>query len=630
LAKLPRVEYEQQRRARAKQVGIRVDALDEQVKVRRAQAGGTSSAEELPHWRVEPRHEAVDGAVLLNELAAVFARHVVLPKHGTTALALWVLHTWCLEATDTSPYLLLKSPEMRCGKTRVLTILFFVTPRSELASNLSPAAVYRYVEDARPTLLVDEADSFVRGNDEIRGILNSGHTRASANVMRCVPVGDGYKWRRFSTWAAKAIASIGGLADTLHDRSVILPMQRKRLEQRVERLRSRDNAEFAELRSMAARWAQDNMAALSAADASTNVPAELNDRAADNWRPLVGIADLAGGDWPNRAREAALALSGTEEPNSLGVQLLADIKAAFGPDEDAVTTRTLLDRLTADPERPWLDYRHGKPLSPKQLGRRLALFGIRSETLGGVAKGYRRARFEETWARYLASQDGTGQGPDGRDGPVEMLFSPDPGVSEASKRPSADEMGTNAHFSKRPEGVSGRIEKVKEMPVPRGFGRLDGLKAGGAGEKGLAGAGNGSAAPGRHACSHCGQADGRVQEVGIDGQTCWLHLECEDPFVAALDAASSGVAVGQDVGNAATRQSSAGAAPGNGAQRAAPACQYCGKADPPLREFQTVEDGGVVGSVTLHPTCKDAWVRDLWAAHRARQAATAPDCGGGQ
>jgi hypothetical protein len=94
--------------------------------------------------------------------------------------------------------------------------------------------------------------------------------------------------------------------------------------------------------------------------------------------------------------------------------------------------------------------------------------------------------------------------------------------------------------------------------------------------------------------------------------------------VAALDAAS-GSAVAEDADSAATRQSSAGAAPGNG--RAA--CQYCGKADLPLRGFETVADGRLVGSVTLHPRCKDAWVHDLWAAHRARQAGTAPDRGGG-
>jgi hypothetical protein len=81
----------------------------------------------------------------------------------------------------------LKSPEMRCGKTTVLIILQLLTPNSELASNISPAAIFRYIEQHRPTLLIDEADTFVKRNDEIRNILNSGHTRAkptSSGMLR--------------------------------------------------------------------------------------------------------------------------------------------------------------------------------------------------------------------------------------------------------------------------------------------------------------------------------------------------------------------------------------------------------------------------------------------------------------
>jgi putative DNA primase/helicase len=561
LRKLDPIAYDRQREAAAKQLGIRPATLDEQVKPRRVQAH--SPPEQPAHWRVEPWPEAVHGAALLDELAAVFARHVVLPKHGATALALWDLHTWCLEATDTSPFLILKSPERRCGKTTVLTLLHFLAPRSELACNISPAAVFRYIEAVHPTLLVDEADSFVRGSEELRGVLNSGHTRSGAHVIRCVLVGDRYEVRRFSTWAPKAVASIGGLAGTLEDRSVILPMQRKRREQTVARLRSRDNAELARLRSMAARWAHDNLEALSAADATTDVPAQLNDRAADNWRPLLAIADLAGGDWPKRAREAALALSGADEPNSLGTQLLGDIKTAFRPDEHALTTRDLIDRLIADPERPWADYRRGKPLSPKQLGRLLAPFRIASETVHPAgeahAKGYVRARFDEAWAVYLPSADaGSEAGFEGAD-EAKTPFSAQEGGSEPCKRASADEAGTSAHFPKRALVPSARFEKAQEMPIPHGFARLHGSKAGGLGETGQVGMGNG--------------VDQAAAPAGAPEQ-----------------------------------------------------CAHCGKTVPPLRPVQTVADGRVVGSVVLHPSCKDAWVRGVWAAHHARQG-TAPGDG---
>ena len=151
----------------------------------------------LPHWNVEPSAGPVDGAALLNNLRQVFRRYVVLPKGADIALPLWVLHAWTMDAGDVSPLMVLVSPTKRCGKTSVLIVLYFLTPRSELSSNITAPALFRYIEDVRPTLLIDEADSFVKDNEELRGILNSGHTKAAANVIRNVD----HKPRRFSTWA---------------------------------------------------------------------------------------------------------------------------------------------------------------------------------------------------------------------------------------------------------------------------------------------------------------------------------------------------------------------------------------------------------------------------------------------
>src|SRR5262249_50698311 len=166
-----------------------------------------------------------------------------------------------------------------------LIVLLYLTPRSELASNITGSALFRYVEQVRPTLLIDEADSFVKDNEELRGILNSGHTKTAAYVIRNVEVNGEHKPRRFSTWAPKAIATIRGLADTLEDRAIIVSLQRKPPGANVERLRKRDNEWFAALRSKAARWAEDNFDRLVVAD--PQVPEALNDRAADNWRPLL-------------------------------------------------------------------------------------------------------------------------------------------------------------------------------------------------------------------------------------------------------------------------------------------------------------------------------------------------------
>ena len=202
LASLDTLEYELQRDTAAAGLGIRVPALDKLVKGWRAATEDANAA--LPHWNVKPSAEPVDGAALLNNLRQVFRRYVVLPKGADIALPLWVLHAWTVDAGDISPLMVLVSPTKRCGKTSVLIVLYFLTPRSELSSNITAPALFRYIEDVRPTLLIDEADSFVKDNEELRGILNSGHTKAGANVIRNVD----HKPRRFSTWAPKAIATI--------------------------------------------------------------------------------------------------------------------------------------------------------------------------------------------------------------------------------------------------------------------------------------------------------------------------------------------------------------------------------------------------------------------------------------
>src|SRR5262249_3953262 len=148
----------------------------------------------------------------------------------------------------------------------------------------------------------------VKDNEEMRGILNSGHTKTAAHVIRNVEINGEHKPRRFSTWAPKAIATIRSLADTLEDRAIVVQLQRKPKAASVARLRKRDSEQFATLRRKAARWATDHFDKLT--DPDPAIPEALNDRATDNWRPLIAIADLAGGDWPTRARDAACVLSG--------------------------------------------------------------------------------------------------------------------------------------------------------------------------------------------------------------------------------------------------------------------------------------------------------------------------------
>ena len=181
LARTAPTEYDLVRAEAAEALGLRKGTLDNMVAEQR-KALGDKNADEPAHWRVSPALEMIDGADLLNRMRAVFRRYIVLPPGADIALPLWVMHAWTHEAFEISPIACLTSPTKRCGKTNVLILLEFLTPRSELSANVTSASVFRYIEELQPTLLIDEADSFLGDNDQLRGILNSGHTRAGARV----------------------------------------------------------------------------------------------------------------------------------------------------------------------------------------------------------------------------------------------------------------------------------------------------------------------------------------------------------------------------------------------------------------------------------------------------------------
>jgi hypothetical protein len=156
LVRLSKIEYDREREDAAARLGVRVATLDKIIREERSAAD--DGAATLPHWKVEPASMPIDGAALLDSLRHVFRRFIILPKGADVALPLWVLHAWTFDSGEISPFIVLVSPVKRCGKTSVLILLYYLTPRSELASNISPSAIFRYIEEMRPTLLIDEAD----------------------------------------------------------------------------------------------------------------------------------------------------------------------------------------------------------------------------------------------------------------------------------------------------------------------------------------------------------------------------------------------------------------------------------------------------------------------------------------
>ncbi len=395
--------------------GINAPAKMVEAAIRQAQ-GRTTQESEGQGTAVflkdpEPWPHEVDADTLLSDLVRIFDRYISLPQGGATVLALWTLHAHALDAFDISPILLLTSPEKRCGKTLTLIVLSVLVPRPVTAANITAATLFRAVEKFGPTLLVDEADTFLGDRQELVGLINSGHHRANAFVLRCV--GDEHEPRQFFTWAAKALAGIekpGSFRDTLRDRSICLGLRRQSPEERRVRLRlDRIEAEGDPLRRKAFRWAKDHIAPLREADPS--VPSGLTDRAADNWRPMLALADEVGGRWPERARRAASLLSGAgaSEDDSVRVQLLSDVRDLFAMSGvDRLRSKEIVSELTRLEGRPWAEWRRGQPITANSLAKLLKPFGTKPTDIrfvDGVRKGYCLTDLSDAFTRYLPAQD---------------------------------------------------------------------------------------------------------------------------------------------------------------------------------------------------------------------------------
>lgn len=412
--------------------------------------------------------ENVNGAALLNELESLLTRFVVLPDFAAETLALWILHTYAFELRDVSTYLGIESPEKRCGKTTLLSVLSRLANRPVAAANISPSAFFRVIEEMQPTLLIDEADTFLRGNDELRGILNAGYTRDTAYVVR-VTQADGNAvpqnrsgsgnliesaWRgrqpgharrvrypridergstrlgeevpclenskvespergassllRFSCWCPKVMAAIGHLPDTLADRCIVIRMERKTIHEDCERLR---NFEASNLRERCAQFVNQNRAAIACAE--PEFPKSLHDRAADIWEPLLVLADLAGGDWPRKAREAAEGLAtGAQGRSPIGAFLIDMLYAIAVTKTDRIFSRDLVNWLNGFTDRPWhelpglriVDCGQRKEVTELWLAQQLRPYGIRPKTLrigDKTPKGYLEADLLDPFKRYV-------------------------------------------------------------------------------------------------------------------------------------------------------------------------------------------------------------------------------------
>lgn len=285
-------------------------------------------------------------------------------------------------------------PMKRCGKSRLLDIIENTCHKPIPTVDATIAALFRSIDhDNPPTLLVDEADAIwnkknAEGTEDLRKLLNAGFGRGRY-ALRCV--GPNQKVEKFATFAMAAIAGIGDMPDTITDRAVNIILRRRAKSEKVKPFKlRRDVPPLHRIQGRLAVWVASHLKALT--DAEPDLPVE--DRAADVWEPLVAIADLAGGDWPERARKACLALSGESEADdterSTSLRLLADLRTVFG-DTDRMASSVILPALHKLEGSAWGSW-YDRGLNANDLANMLRPYGLHSVDVkvnGKALKGYR-------------------------------------------------------------------------------------------------------------------------------------------------------------------------------------------------------------------------------------------------
>lgn len=353
----------------------------------------------------------VEGGVLLKELYDCIREYVVLDECYGVALTLWIVQTYCYKNFSYAPLLLINAPEKACGKSVALGMVAKLVPRPLECANITVASLFRVIESKHPTLLIDEADTFLEGKTELTGILNSGYEARGA-VLRTEQVGDRFEVVAYKVFGPKALAGIAldrHLPDATLSRAIHVGMRRKVKGESVSRLRSFDSTRASNLRSRIMKFVSDKKEDLKPNEIA--LPEELGDREQDNWDPLFSIAASAGDDWLSRAKQAALAIKGaTEEPHSLSNNLLHDVREVLtGFNADRIPTLHLLDLLTQDPDMGWSSFNKGLPLAPRQLASNLKTYGIQPKTVrmssSSTPKGYVIREFDDAFKRYLKPLD---------------------------------------------------------------------------------------------------------------------------------------------------------------------------------------------------------------------------------
>jgi putative DNA primase/helicase len=471
--------YENCRKFIAKTLGWRTHALDDDRRKRqqaRAAQGDDPVIKNIKSIKTEPWPDPVtDLGALLNDSVAQTKRFLIAPNTHHDTMALWSGHTHLLSreelAVDYTGRLAFQSPREKCGKSTGLKCVLLMSSNAIPAASLTPSAVFRAVDAFKISIMVEEGDNvFKNANPELLAVINSGADRMLAWVPRSEKTDDGkFEPRQFSCFAAVALTSINKLPQTLQDRSIVLQMRRATKDERPKKLTIRNRGGLIDVGRKFARWGAD-LEGLP----DPNIPPDLFNRIEDRWLVLFQIAQLAGGDWPERCRRAALADFDREEADAAeggpDGDLLADVWEVFYASGKArMFTKEICADLVNLSESPWTTANRGQPVNEYFLRAHLRGFlpddaekiAPRKWRDGPVqARGFHQLHLKDAFVRYLGKDlPSSGQ--------QEYATSP-----SSEKDPSAD---PSSHRGvKHPSHPSHPSQTAKSYATPIAYPETDG------------------------------------------------------------------------------------------------------------------------------------------------------------
>ena len=351
---------------------------------------------------VAPWHEAVDGSQLFIDIEKQISRFVICDPETKTAATLWVIMTYLVDVIHCLPIANITAPEKNCGKSIMLELLSKLSLKPLVTANISSAALFRLIDKYKPTLFLDEADTYMDKSEELRGIINAGHTRAQAFTYRCV--GDDNEVVQFEVFCPKAISGIGNRQATIDSRSINMKLRRKLANEKVERLRAtRSNEDFDLICRKIVRWCEDNKESIRVCDPL--LPTELLNRDMDNWEPLMAIAEHLGRVATQKAITASKILTKADADMSLNQELLHDIKEVFTKlGVERIKSVDLVSELINIDDSRWATYNRGKQFTAKQMADKLKGFNIVPKPMKIQLKsvrGYNVNDFADAFKRYL-------------------------------------------------------------------------------------------------------------------------------------------------------------------------------------------------------------------------------------